>query len=91
MASSATAIDTAYSGIRRLALREPSIGSITTWTGPPPAIGTWPRSSETAVRPTPTDSSSAKIASSAAVSITSVRSPPSPRLPVATERSAIFG
>src|SRR3954453_15542517 len=47
--------------------------------GPPPAISTTPRSSDTAQSPTPNRSSSAKIASSTAPSIASVMSPPSPR------------
>jgi SAM-dependent methyltransferase len=42
----ATAIDSANAGMPRLALRDPSIGSITTWTSPPAPSATSPRSSE---------------------------------------------
>jgi hypothetical protein len=83
---SATAIDSAKLGMPRLALRDPSIGSITTCVGPPPAMSTWPRSSEIAVSGTASSSSWAKTSSSTARSITSVSSPPSPR-PAVAERS----
>src|SRR3954447_6225232 len=86
----ATAIEMQYSGRPRLALSEPSIGSITMRAGPPPAISTTPRSSDTAHSPTPNRSSSSKTASSTAPSIASVMSPPSPR-PIRRDRWASSG
>src|SRR3954469_969080 len=66
------------------------MGSITTRAGPPPAISTRPRSSDTAHRPTPSDSSSANTASSTAPSMASVMSPPSPR-PIFSARWVVSG
>src|SRR3954452_20280427 len=76
--------------MRRLAFSEPSIGSITSFTGPPPAISTRPRSSETTHIGRSSPSSSANTASSTAPSIARVMSPPSPR-PRCCERSARLG
>src|SRR3954447_13495998 len=90
---SATATESAKCGSPRLALTEPSIGSITTCTSGEPK-STMPRSSLTAVKRAPSSCrrcSSANTASSAASSISSVRSPPSPRVPVSLTRSAIVG
>src|SRR4051812_31437373 len=90
---SATPIDSARCGKPRLALREPSSGSTTTRRSPPPN-STSPRSSERAVKRTPSRcsaSSSSNTACSAWASISSVRSPPSPRSPVSTTRSAMVG
>src|SRR4051812_24709193 len=90
---SATARESAKWGSPRLALTEPSIGSITTCRSGEPK-STMPRSSLTAVKRAPPScrrSSSANTASSAASSISSVRSPPSPRVPVSFTRSAIVG
>src|SRR4051812_46308585 len=86
----ATAIEMLYSGIRRFAFSEPSIGSITSFTGPPPAISTRPRSSETTHIGRSSPSISANTASSTAPSIASVMSPPSPR-PRWRERCARSG
>src|SRR4051812_16741677 len=66
---------------------------MTTRTAPSPK-STSPRSSETAMKRTPSScrrSSWAKTASSARWSMTSVRSPPSPRAPVSSMRSAVVG
>src|SRR3954452_6330624 len=90
---SATASESARCGSPRLALTEPSIGSITTCKSGEPK-STTPRSSLTAVKRAPPScrrSSSANTASSAASSISSVRSPPPPRVPVSFTRSAIVG
>src|SRR3954447_12170121 len=90
---SATARESAKWGSPRLALTEPSIGSITTCTSGEPK-STMPRSSLTAVKRAPSSCrcwSSANTASSAASSISSVRSPPPPRVPVSLTRSAIVG
>src|SRR4051794_6320344 len=90
---SATATESAKCGSPRLALTEPSIGSITTCTSGEPK-STMPRSSLTAVKRAPRSykpCSSANTTSSAASSISSVRSPPSPRVPVSLTRSAIVG
>src|SRR3954454_8007988 len=90
---SATATDSAKCGSPRLALTEPSIGSITTRTSGEPK-STSPRSSLTAVKRAPASCrpwSSANTTSSAASSISSVRSPPWPRVPVSLTRSAIVG
>src|SRR3954449_10195083 len=90
---SATASESAKCGSPRLALTEPSIGSITTCRSGEPK-STMPRSSLTAVKRAPSSCrrcSSANTASSAASSISSVRSPPSPRVPVSLTRSAIVG
>ena len=78
----ATAIESEWAGSVRLALSEPSIGSMTTRVWEPSPNSTVPRSSEMAVNAWPSawmPSSSAKTMSSAARSITSERSPPSPR------------
>ena len=66
----ATAIDTQANGRPRLAFSEPSTGSIDDPHLAASAISSSPRSSETAVSGTPSASISAKIASSAARSIT---------------------
>src|SRR4051794_41504582 len=90
---SATATESAKCGSPRLALTEPSIGSITTSVSGDPK-STTPRSSLTAVKRAPASwrpCSCANTASSAASSISSVRSPPSPRVPVSFTRSAIVG
>src|SRR3954470_19626772 len=90
---SATATDSAKCGRPRLALTEPSIGSITTCRSGEPK-STIPRSSLTAVNRAPASCSacsSENTASSAASSISSVRSPPPPRVPVSFTRSAIVG
>src|SRR3954454_5307241 len=90
---SATATDNAKCGSPRLALTEPSIGSMTTWVPLPPK-STTPRSSLTAVKRAPLSYSawsSANSRSSAIASISSVWSPPSPRVPVSITRSAIVG
>ena len=67
----------------RRAFSEPSIGSITTRSGAEPSPNTTsPRSSEIAVKRAPascSSSSSSKTISSASRSMTSERSPPSPR------------
>src|SRR3954454_9394965 len=89
----ATASESAKCGSPRLALTEPSIGSITTCSSGEPK-STTPRSSLTAVKRAPAScsaSSSANTTSSAASSISSVRSPPWPRVPVSLTRSAIVG
>ena len=60
----------------------------------PPPKSTWPRSSLTAVKRWPSAcsaSSRPNTAASAAASISSVRSPPSPRVPVSRARSAVVG
>src|SRR4051794_12333295 len=83
----------ACAGRPRLAFSEPSSGSMTTRTPPSPK-STSPRSSLIAVKRKPSPcrrSSSAKTASSEAWSITSVRSPPSPRTPVSSRRSLLPG
>jgi hypothetical protein len=75
----------------RLAFIEPSIGSTTTVTDGSPK-STMPRSSLTTQKRAPSScsrDSSENTARSAAASISSVRSPPSPREPVSTTRSAI--
>ena len=88
---SATAIDTQWCGSPRLALSEPSIGSTTTSTPSPPK-STVPRSSlidrEARSGVVQRDRAPRSTASSAAASITSVLSPPSPRVPVSSTRSA---
>jgi hypothetical protein len=89
----ATAIESAWCGIPRLAFIEPSIGSTITFTSGSPK-STTPRSSLTAQNRAPSPyrrSSSSNTARSAAASISSVRSPPSPREPVSTTRWAIVG
>src|SRR4051794_1372101 len=90
---SETATERAKCGSPRLALTEPSIGSITTRSSSLPK-STSPRSSLIALKRAPAScsfSSSAKTTSSAASSISSVWSPPSPRVPVSFTRSAIVG
>src|SRR3954451_21377006 len=90
---SETATERAKCGSPRLAFTEPSIGSITTSSSSLPK-STSPRSSLMALKRAPAScsfSSSAKTTSSAASSISSVWSPPSPRVPVSFTRSAIVG
>src|SRR4051794_682404 len=90
---SETATERAKCGSPRLALTEPSIGSMTTSRSSLPK-STSPRSSLIALKRAPASwsfSSSAKTTSSAASSISSVWSPPSPRVPVSFTRSAIVG
>src|SRR3954465_5212191 len=90
---SETATERAKCGSPRLALTEPSIGSITTRSSSLPK-STSPRSSLIALKRAPAScsfSSSAKTTSSAASSISSVWSPPSPRVPVSFTRSALVG
>src|SRR3954452_21932725 len=71
------------------------MGSASTKVGPPPEPrSTNPRSSATTVKSAPracSRSSSVKTISSASASMTSVRSPPPPRSPVSTQRSALVG
>src|SRR4051794_16772878 len=90
---SATATDSAWCGRPRLAFSDPSIGSMITRTSSEPK-STIPRSSLTAQKRAPASCSavsSLKTMSSAVWSISSVRSPPSPRVPVSITRSAIVG
>ena len=90
----ATAMLSEYVGISRFAFSDPSIGSITTRTSLAPSPNaTVPRSSEIAVKSWPCScsaSSSANTTSSAALSITRVRSPPAPRV-VPPSRSTVAG
>ena len=93
---SATASDSAWCGSPRLAFLEPSSGSITTNTGSAASKpkSTRPRSSLTAAKRAPpacSASSRRNTAASAAASISSVRSPPSPRVPVSRARCAVVG
>src|SRR5829696_1931758 len=92
----ATASESAWCGSPRLAFLEPSSGSITTSTGSAASNpkSTRPRSSLTAPNRAPAAwsfSSRRNTAASAAASISSVRSPPSPRVPVSRARCAVVG
>src|SRR5256886_8512958 len=78
VAPSATASDSAKNGIPRLAFSDPSIGSTTTCVAPPEPNVRSPNSSEISVKSARGVSSRRTIASSAAASIATVSSPPSP-------------
>ncbi len=81
-------------GRPRLAFSEPSIGSMTTRTPSTAEVDVAALLADTAQKPQALGvqrSSSAKTASSTWRSMTSVRSPPSPRSPVSTTRSRLVG
>src|SRR6266567_1433814 len=90
VAPSATASESAKNGIPRLAFSDPSIGSTTTCVAPPEPNVRSPSSSEISVKSAPVVSSRRTIASSAAASIATVSSPPSPA-PTTGSRSTRVG
>src|SRR6266480_4468117 len=90
VAPSATASESAKNGIPRLAFSDPSIGSTTTCVGPPEPNVRLPSSSEISMKSAPVVSSRRTIASSAAASIATVSSPPSPA-PTTGSRSTRVG